>query len=112
MRLLLALLLLAPLSLPAQRANGKTPDPFFGADKVQHFFVSAFLQSITYSALRATKASHQSSLAGATVTSALFGLGKEVKDKRGATRLFSARDLVWDAGGIGTATLLIGHTRR
>ena len=112
MKFLLALLLLAPIPLSAQRAKAPSRDPFFGPDKVQHFFVSAFLQSITYSALRATKASHQSSLAGATVTSALFGLGKEVKDKRGTSQLFSARDLVWDAGGIGTATLLIGHTRR
>lgn len=112
MKYLLAWLLLLPLSLPAQSANGRPRESFFGPDKIQHFFVSAFLQSFTYSALRATKASHQSSLAGATVTSALFGLGKEVRDKRGASQLFSARDLVWDAGGIGTATLLIGHTRR
>jgi len=107
----LALLLLLPLSLQAQAKNGKPGESFFGPDKIQHFFVSAFLQSFTYSALRATKATHQSSLAGATATSALFGLGKEVRDKRGYG-LFSVRDLVWDAGGIGTATLLIGHTRR
>lgn len=106
----LVLLLSLPMSLNAQAKN-KPSDSFFGPDKIQHFFVSAFLQSFTYSALRATKASHQSSLAGATATSALFGLGKEVRDKRGYG-LFSVRDLVWDAGGIGTATLLIGHTRR
>ena len=110
MKYILALCLLVPLSLEAQAKN-RLKDTFFGPDKVQHFFVSAFLQSFTYSALRATKVSHQSSLAGATVTSALFGLGKEVHDKRGYG-LFSLRDLAWDAGGIGTATLLIGHTRR
>lgn len=111
MKYLLALCLLLPLSLEAQDKKPRPPDTFFGPDKIQHFFVSAFLQSFTYSALRATKASHQSSLMGATATSALFGLGKEVHDRRGYG-LFSARDLVWDAGGIGTATLLIGHTRR
>ena len=111
MKYIVALCLLLPMSLAAQGKKGKFADSFFGPDKVQHFFVSAFLQSFTYSALRATKASHQSSLIGATATSALFGLGKEVHDRRGYG-LFSARDLVWDAGGIGTATLLIGHTRR
>jgi uncharacterized protein YfiM (DUF2279 family) len=107
----LVLCLLLPVSAHAQEKKSKLADSFVGHDKVQHFFVSAFLQSFTYSALRATKASHQSSLAGATVTSALFGLGKEVHDRR-SYGLFSVRDLVWDAGGIGTATLLIGHTRR
>ena len=110
MKYVIALLLLVPCALPAQ-ARAKVPDPIFGPDKVQHFFVSMFLQSLTYSALRATKASHQSSLAGATATSALFGIGKEVRDQR-AVGLFSVKDLVWDAGGIGTSTLLIGHSRR
>ena len=111
MKFLVALLLLAPCALPAQQARAKVPDPIFGPDKMQHFFVSFFLQSFTYSALRATKANHQSSLAGATATSALLGIGKEVRDRR-TVGLFSAKDLVWDAGGIGAATLLIGHSRR
>jgi len=111
MKLLLALLLLLPAAVQAQRVVPKVDDPWFGPDKVQHFFVSMFLQSFTYSALRATKASHQSSFAGATVASAFFGVGKEMRDRR-STGLFSAKDLLWDAGGIGSATLLIGHTRR
>ncbi len=111
MKLLLSLLLLLPAALQAQRAVPKAADPWFGPDKVQHFFVSMFLQSFTYSALRATKASHRSSFAGATVASAFFGVGKEIRDRR-STGLFSAKDLLWDAGGIGSATLLIGHSRR
>jgi hypothetical protein len=50
-------------------------------------------------------------LAGAFVTSASFGIGKEIRDRK-TVGLFSAKDLLWDAGGIGSATLLIGHTRR
>lgn len=111
MKYLVALMLLVPCALPAQQKGAKVPDPVFGADKVQHFFVSMFLQSFTYSALRATKASHQSSLAGATATSALLGIGKEVRDRR-SVGLFSVKDLVWDAGGIGASTLLIRHSRR
>ena len=111
MKYVIALLLLLPVTASAQASGARTPDPIFGPDKVQHFFVSFFLQSITYSALRATKANHQSSLAGASVTSALFGIGKEVRDQR-TVGLFSTKDLLWDAGGIGAATLLIGHTRR
>ena len=30
-------------------------DHWFGADKVKHFFMSAFVESVTYSALRASK---------------------------------------------------------
>ena len=111
MKWLLVLALLLPAPLFGQRPAPKTPDAWFGPDKVQHFFVSMFLQSFTYSAMRATKASHQSSLAGAFVTSAAFGIGKEIRDQK-TVGLFSAKDLLWDAGGIGSATLLIGHTRR
>lgn len=99
------LVLVFALSLHAPR------DRWFGPDKVQHFFMSAFIQSVGYSTLRATNASHQSSLLGATAASAAIGVGKEIRDRR-VTRLFSLRDLTWDAAGIGAATLMLEHTQR
>lgn len=84
---------------------------WFGPDKVQHFFAAAFVQSVSYSGLRAVDVPHGRALTGATLTSAAVSVGKEVRDARRGG-VFSGRDLVWDAGGIGAATLLLGRTRR
>lgn len=86
-------------------------DPWFGPDKIKHFFASAFVQSVSYSALRAVDASHGPALVGATLTSAAVAVGKEVHDARRGMG-FSGRDLVWDAAGVGGATLLLDRTRR
>ena len=99
------LALVFALSLHAPR------DGWFGPDKVKHFFVSAFVQSLGYGGLRATNVSHQSSLLGATAASAAIGVGKEVRDRR-VSGLFSLRDLTWDAAGIGASTLMLEHTQR
>ena len=88
----------------------RAADPWFGTDKVKHFFLGFFLQSVAYSSLRATKLGHESSLIGSTALSAGVGLGKELVDGR-RTR-FSPRDLVWDAAGIGAATVLLARTSR
>ncbi len=97
------LALAATLQLP--------PDPWFGVDKLKHFFVSAFVQSVAYSTLRATNTDHRSSLHGASLASAVVGVGKELRDRRVGGE-FSVRDLVWDAAGAGTASLLLDRTRR
>ena len=101
--MIVTLLLAASLQLP--------PDPWFGVDKVKHFFVSAFVQSVVYGTLRATNADHRSSLYGASAASAVVGIGKELRDRRAGSTL-SVRDLLWDAAGAGTATLLLDRTRR
>jgi len=85
------------------------PDRWFGADKVKHFFVSAFAQSVAFSTLRAAGASRDGSLAGATAFTAAVGVGKELHD-RPRVEGFSARDLVWDAAGAGAATLILYRT--
>jgi uncharacterized protein YfiM (DUF2279 family) len=85
-------------------------DRWFGPDKLKHFFVTAFIQSVTYGALSATRSGHQSSLLGATAASAAFGLGRELHDQR-VKGAFSVRDLAWDAAGAGAATLMLSHTR-
>jgi uncharacterized protein YfiM (DUF2279 family) len=93
-------------SPPARRAR----DRWVGADKVKHMALSFFVQSMGYSAARATGAGHGSSLALASVVTAVTGVGKEWHDRRGTG--FSARDLAWDAAGAGAATLLLRRTSR
>jgi uncharacterized protein YfiM (DUF2279 family) len=91
---------------PARRAH----DRWVGADKVKHLALSFFVQSMGYSAARATAAGHGSSLALASVVTAVTGVGKEWHDRR--TTGFSTRDLAWDAAGAGAATLLLRRTSR
>ena len=97
--------------LLALTLQGQPRDPWFSSDKIKHFFMGAFVQSVTYSALRATGIDHRSSLWGATGGSAVVSVGKEVADRRRAGA-FSRRDLVWDAAGAGAATLLLTRTAR
>lgn len=88
-----------------------TRDPWFGVDKVKHFFMTAFVQSVSYSTFRLTNADHRSSMIGATAVSAGFGIGKELFDRRRGG-VFSTRDLVWDAAGATSAGALLTQTRR
>jgi uncharacterized protein YfiM (DUF2279 family) len=88
----------------------RAADPWFGTDKVKHFFLGFFVQSVAYSSLRATKLGHESSLLGSSAVSIGVSLGKELVDARRSR--FSPRDLVWDAAGIGAATLLLERTSR
>ena len=87
------------------------PDHWFGSDKLKHFFMSAFTQSVTYSALQAARVRHDRALAGAWGVTAVISVAKEVHDRR-TTGLFSVRDLAWDAAGAGAATVIIHNAVR
>jgi putative lipoprotein len=86
-------------------------DSWFGPDKLQHFFTSAFVQSLAYSGLRRVGVQHGAALAGASATTAIVGVGKEVHDRH-VKGDFSYRDLTWDAAGAGAATVLLVRTVR
>jgi putative lipoprotein len=104
------LLLVFTLHAGPARA-GAPPDVWLSRDKAQHFFLSAFVQSLGYGTLRGAGASHGAALAGASVTTAAVGVGKELRDRR-VTGLFSVRDLTWDAAGAASMTFLLSHTAR
>jgi uncharacterized protein YfiM (DUF2279 family) len=95
--------LVAALALP--------PNRWFAPDKVKHFFLAAFVQSVSYSALRLADVRHDEALVGATGITALAAIGKEAHDRR-AGRGFSSRDLVWDAAGVAGASLLLRRSVR
>lgn len=86
-------------------------DGWFGPDKLQHFFVSAFVQSAGYGVLRRAGADSGPAIAGASAVTAVVGVGKEIHDRR-TKREFSARDLAWDAAGAGSASVLLVRTVR
>ena len=88
------------------------PDSWFAIDKVKHFFMSAFIESVSYSALQAAHANHRPALAGAIGITAAFGLGKEIHDYRNPNNHFSIKDLSWDAIGAGAGVILLSHTIR
>src|SRR5262245_66302032 len=74
-------------------------DSWFGADKAKHFFMAAFVQSVTYTSLRSVGLNSDGSLAGATTVSVGVSIGKEMHDRRHGGA-FSGKDLVWDGAGI------------
>ena len=88
-----------------------TGDKWFSADKAKHFFAAAFVQSASFGGLRAVGAGRSWSLAGASVVSSGFSIGKEVRDSRSGGRA-SAKDLVWDVAGIIGASALLNRTER
>ena len=101
-------LLLFTLHAGSGPASG---DRWLSPDKVQHFFTSAFVQSLAYGSLRGAGASHGAALAGASVTTAAVGVGQEIYDSRHQGDA-SARDLVWDGAGAGAMSLLLARTAR
>lgn len=86
-------------------------DGWFGADKMKHFFMSVFIQSVAYSSVRAVGASHDGALVSATAVTVGFGLGREIYDGR-VKRAFSYKDLVWDGAGLAAGIALVNNARR
>ena len=85
-------------------------DSWFGIDKIKHFFLSAFIESVSYSALQAAHVKRRPALAGAIGVTAAFGIAREIQNKRTPGNWFSYRDLTWDAIGIAAAAPMLAHT--
>jgi putative lipoprotein len=106
---LIALLLFTPVAATAQAHRPR--DAWFGVDKIKHFFMSAFIESVTFSGLQAIGANRNTAFAGAASATVGFAVGKEFYDRK-HTGLFSYRDLVWDAAGAGTGLLMLKSTQK
>jgi len=100
----------APPALHAQAKHSPSRDSWFGSDKLKHFLMSAFIESLTFSGLQAAGAHRNASFAGAIGVTSVFGIGKEIHDKRRGEP-FSLHDIAWDAAGGGSAFLMLRHTQ-
>jgi uncharacterized protein YfiM (DUF2279 family) len=80
-------------------------------DKVKHFFLSAFVQSTSYSVLRIGGVRHDQALIGAGAVAVAAGIGKEVRDSRAGGR-FDVGDFMWDLAGAAAAAAVLEHSRR
>jgi putative lipoprotein len=87
-------------------------DSWFGIDKIKHFFISAFVESITYSALQAANVKRRPALAGAIGVTAAVGVARELHDRKKPGNRFSYKDLTWDALGIGAGTVMLTNTTK
>ena len=109
---LVGLLLAANLIFGQAAVAAPHQDAWFGVDKIKHFFMSAFIESVTYSALQAAKVKHRPALGSAIVVTMAVGVGRELHDRRVPGNLFSIRDLTWDAIGTTAGAVMLSHTRR
>lgn len=85
-------------------------DSWFGIDKIKHFFISAFIESVSYSVLQGAHVKRRPALAGAIGVAAAIGVARELHDRRTPGNRFSYKDLTWDALGIGAGAALVTHT--
>jgi uncharacterized protein YfiM (DUF2279 family) len=103
--------LVITLHFGAMQAPVKRDDGWFSGDKAKHFFTSAFLESFTFSAIRATHVSKETALISASAVTAGVGIGKELYDRKfGGDPSF--KDLTADGAGIGAAAVLMNQTSR
>lgn len=85
-------------------------DSWFGIDKVKHFFMSAFIESVSYSVLQAAHVKRRPALGTAIGVTAAIGVAREIHDKRMPGKWFSYQDLTWDALGIAAGATMLTHT--
>jgi putative lipoprotein len=94
------------LSACATQQKNNLNDEWFAKDKYTHFFLST---AISAAAANAAKNNGQencdAALIGFSVTLTL-GAAKESYDKRKKETLYSYRDMVWNAAGSATGSLL------
>lgn len=88
-----------------------TPDGWFGADKVKHFVLSSFIQTVSYSSLQAAGVEHRAAMISSIGMTTVVGVGREIHDGRVKGR-FSGRDLVWDGLGIAAGAAVCNNVSR
>jgi hypothetical protein len=104
--IMILLVLASPVTVSAQQKS----EPIFGIDKVKHFFIAGFVETMTFAALEAAGAKRSPARTAAIGTTAVVSFGREIHDRR-TKGLFSVKDLLWDALGAGAALLVINKVR-
>ena len=110
---LAVLILMAAPSVARAQAVEKSPrrpDPIVGVDKVKHFFIAGFIESMTFAGSQAAGADRRPAKITAIGVTAAFSIGREIHDRRTKGQ-FSFRDLAWDALGGVAAMIVLNHTR-
>lgn len=85
-------------------------DKWIAPDKLKHFFVSAFVESASYSALRELRVSHHDAIVSAAGIAVSVGVAKEVHDSRTGEG-FSLRDLTWDLAGTAAGAAFLSRAQ-
>lgn len=96
------------LSLSLQTLGA--PDRWFSADKAQHFFIGAFVQSASFGVLRAAKVEKETALIGASALSAAAAVGKELRDRNGRGTV-SVKDAAWGLAGAAAISPILSRTK-
>ena len=109
--LLMAALAVSAGGLSAQAHSTKPKEPAFGPDKVKHFLIAGFVETVVFSGLQAAGANRNTARSGALAAVAGASVGREIHDRK-TKGLFSIPDLVWDALGAGAALLIINKTQK
>ena len=104
------MIVIGVLVLPATVHAQQKTDPLFGVDKVKHFFIAGFVETMTFAGLEAAGAKKSPARTAAIGTTVVVSFGREIHDRR-KKGLFSVKDLLWDALGAGAALLVINKTR-
>jgi uncharacterized protein YfiM (DUF2279 family) len=85
-------------------------DAWLGSDKFRHFWMSYATSAFAFAGARAAGLDADAALLVSLPVAGAAGIGKEVHDRRRGG-IFSVRDLVADALGIGAAYFLLREVR-
>ena len=99
------------IAIPLHAQKPKPADPVFGVDKVKHFFIAGFVESMTFAGMQAAGSNRSTARISAISATAIVSLGREIHDRK-TKGLFSVRDLAWDAIGASAALIVLNKTQR
>ena len=95
-----------PFGGPPRPPRPPPADHWFARDKAKHFVVSAVLQGVGHSVLRANGYDYREAAWTAATATLSVGVGKELWDRHRG-RVFSWKDLGADALGAGTGAVVM-----
>jgi uncharacterized protein YfiM (DUF2279 family) len=104
-------ILLVAFSFGSARGDAGRVAPRVEPDKVKHFAMGAFTQSVGYGTVRLLGGTNGAAVAGATIGSATAAVLKERRDRHRGDSV-SRADIVWTMAGAATVSPLLAQVRR